>query len=101
MGVGVVDGGGAALFAAGADACLDAELLRGWRRGLGLVLGLGLDWSGAGVGGLLLELWARTACMAWTQAPAEGQDDEKNASVSGFLHGSTEAHHRRMQCSPQ
>jgi hypothetical protein len=97
MGVGIVNGGGAALFAAGADAGLDAQLLGGlccgWR------LAPGLDQL-RGVGGLLLELWARTASWLETQAPAEGQDDEKNASVSGFLHGSTEAHHRRMQCFP-
>ena len=98
MGVGVVDGGGAALFAAGADAGLNAQLLRGLLAAA--AAGPGLAEPVAGVGGLLLELWARTACMAGKQAPAEGQDDEKSASVSGFLHGSTEAHHRRMQCFP-
>ena len=101
MGVSIVNGRGPALLAAGLDAGLHAELAL--REGLGLrALAWRLSRSPAVAPGLLLdeELWAGRRLRQRDPAPAEGQDGKMKTSVSGFLHGSTEAH-AQQQRSPQ
>src|ERR1017187_6078112 len=46
-------------------------------------------WVGAGFEDCCSSFGPERRAWLERKAPAEGQDDEKNASVSGFLHGTT------------